>query len=229
MFNETLNHYLNAMGALPRLPPEQDATATEDELVKGNLRLVVKLAKRWARHTSEDLLDLIQDGNIGLIIAAERYDPARGPFGSYAGFHIRKCITEGQIVMSRTVRLPGMIFKSYRKIKELQAQGRNAGEIAKELDLRPCAVVAALSYGIEDSCDYQGDCHQSTPEGEAEDHMFDKRIKRRLTPKQQSVVRRTLQGYEVKEISVADNLSHQAVRQLKKAAIERLKRGPISC
>ena len=223
MFNETLSQYLTAIGTMPRLLPEHDATATKGELINGNLRLVVAIAKQRTRRTTEDLLDVIQDGNAGLIIAAERYDHTQGSFGNYAGFHIRNSIAEGQIVMSRTVRLPRVVFKNHRKIKELEAQGWSAEQIAEKLDIKAHQVAAALSYEMGEVYDDTAECQQETPEDAAEGYLLERRIKRNLTPKQRNIVSRTLRGCDAKEIAEADGKTATGVRRVKADAVAALR------
>lgn len=89
--HEGLTHYLTEVGKIPLLDPEHEAWADEETLVVSNLRLVVTLAKSYARDP-EELLDRIQDGNYGLILAARTFDPSKGKFSSWATGYIKGSI-----------------------------------------------------------------------------------------------------------------------------------------
>lgn len=96
----TLALYMGEVGGFPQLKPGEDAGADFTDLVTRNLRLVVSIAKRYVNEHM-DLQECIQEGNVGLIKAANRYDPARGQFASYATFIIKSEIQQARRVQAR--------------------------------------------------------------------------------------------------------------------------------
>ena len=134
---------------LARLAHAGDRTARE-RLVESNLRLVVAIARRHARAGVEPL-DLIQEGNIGLMEAAERFDPARGVrFASYAGWWIRSSVRRALVAESGPIRLPDRVLDAIVRVRaaerELEQRLRRAptlAEVARESGLTETAVGTA--------------------------------------------------------------------------------------
>ncbi len=153
-----LDHYLDSIGALPLLGVEEERalcrrardgdTEARNHLVSSHLRFVVQVAKRY-QFQGLSLHDLIQEGNLGLIRATERFDPERGfRFLSYASWWVRQSIVQSLMDNGRTVRLPAYKVKRIRKARKAEARlssklGRppEEEEIATELGLPAKAIL----------------------------------------------------------------------------------------
>ena len=150
-----------------------------EKIIMANVRLVVSIAKKYA--VNEDIMDIIQDGNEGLIKAVEGFDPSLGfRFSTYASWWIRGTITHELSKNSRTIRLPEPVITEIKRLigtqQELFGQlGRDplVSEIASEMGLKPESVVNLIEWarhpislyiGVgEDECDSLGDMIPSVP------------------------------------------------------------------
>ena len=164
--DDPVRAYLKEIGGVPLLAAEEEAAlaaaaragdaAARRRLCEANLRLVVSVAKRYAGR-GLPFLDLIQEGNLGLMKAAEKFEPERGfKFSTYATWWIRQSITRAIADQGRTIRIPVHLVESINRVKKtssdlLHQNGREPtpAEIAVRLDLEPERVRQLLQLAQE--------------------------------------------------------------------------------
>ena len=184
VIDDPVKMYLKEIGKIPLLTPEREMYLAEqislgnkqakDELVEANLRLVVSIAKR---HVGKGMffLDLIQEGNLGLMKAVEKFDYRKGyKFSTYATWWIRQAITRAIADQARTIRIPVHMVETIHKVSRtarllLQEYGREATteEIAAKLNMESSKVREIMKIA-------QDPVSLETPIGEEEDsHLGD--------------------------------------------------------
>ena len=152
--DDSVRLYLREIGKIPLLTPEEEADLAQrivkgdkkakDKMVEANMRLVVSIAKRYGGR-GLDFLDLIQEGNTGLLRAVDKFDPDKGfKFSTYATWWVRQAITRAIADQARTIRIPvhmvetiNKVLRTTRKLTaELNREPTNE-EIAAALDMEP--------------------------------------------------------------------------------------------
>lgn len=254
--------YLSEIGFSPLLTAEEEVfyarralrgdIAARQRMIESNLRLVVKISRRY-NNRGLALLDLIEEGNLGLIRAVEKFDPEKGfRFSTYATWWIRQTIERAIMNQTRTIRLPIHI------VKELNIYLRTARELAQKLDHEPSAeeIAEQLDKPVEDVSrmlrlneritsvdtpiagdseksllEVLSDENESGPEHTIQDNNLKENIVKwlfELNPKQREVLARRfgLLGYEaetLEEVGREIGLTRERVRQIQVEGLRRLK------
>ena len=257
--------YLKEIGRVPLLTPEEEidlalkiqAGGPEGEKAKqrlseANLRLVVSIAKRYVGRGMQ-FLDLIQEGNLGLIKAVEKFDHTKGfKFSTYATWWIRQAITRAIADQARTIRIPVHMVETINKVKKVSSQllheyghDPSAEEIAERLDMsvdkvREIMRVAQEPVSLETPIGEEEDSHLGDfiPDDDApvpaeaasqtllKEQLAD--VLKTLTPREEKVLRLRF-GLEdgrprtLEEVGKEFNVTRERIRQIEAKALRKLR------
>ena len=251
--------YLKEIGRVPLLSPEEetelalkiqaggpDGEKAKQRLSEANLRLVVSIAKRYVGRGMQ-FLDLIQEGNLGLIKAVEKFDHTKGfKFSTYATWWIRQAITRAIADQARTIRIPVHMVETINKVKKVSSQllheyghDPSAEEIAERLDM-PVDKVREIMRVAQEPVSLE------TPIGEEEEKELRRLVKRgeaasqtllkeqladvlkTLTPREEKVLRLRF-GLEdgrprtLEEVGKEFNVTRERIRQIEAKALRKLR------
>ena len=254
--------YLKEIGRVPLLTPDEEVDlavrisngdeAAKKRLSEANLRLVVSIAKRYVGRGMQ-FLDLIQEGNLGLIKAVEKFDYTKGfKFSTYATWWIRQAITRAIADQARTIRIPVHMVETINKVKKvssqlLHANGRepSAEEVAEELDMpvdkvREIMRVAQEPVSLETPIGEEEDSHlgdfipddDAPAPADAASHTLLKEtlssVLDSLTPREEKVLRLRF-GLEdgrsrtLEEVGKEFNVTRERIRQIEAKALRKLR------
>jgi RNA polymerase primary sigma factor len=261
--DDPVRMYLKEIGKVPLLSAEEEidlAQRTEQgdkeakmQLCKANLRLVVSIAKRYAGRKGMLFLDLIQEGNLGLIKAVEKFDWRKGyKFSTYATWWIRQSITRAIADQARTIRIPVHMVETINKViriskQLLQELGREPKpeEIAEEMDLseekvREILKIAQEPVSLETPIGEEEDSHlgdfipddDSPAPAEAaafsmlKEQLVD--VLDTLTPREQNVLRLRFglddgRSRTLEEVGKRFDVTRERIRQIEAKALRKLR------
>ena len=254
--------YLKEIGRVPLLTPEEEVELAErmakgdpaarKRLSEANLRLVVSIAKRYVGRGMQ-FLDLIQEGNLGLIKAVEKFDHTKGfKFSTYATWWIRQAITRAIADQARTIRIPVHMVETINKVKKVSSQllhknghDPSAEEIAEELDMpidkvREIMQVAQEPVSLETPIGEEEDSHlgdfiedsDAPAPADAASHTLLKEqledVLSTLTPREKKVLELRF-GLEdgrnrtLEEVGKEFNVTRERIRQIEAKALRKLR------
>ena len=261
--DDPVKMYLKDIGKVPLLTSEEEIELAKkildgDEVAKSklcnaNLRLVVSIAKKWANTNSLSFLDLIQEGNMGLLRAVEKFDYTKGfRFSTYATWWIKQAITRAIADQSRTIRLPvhmvetiNRYSRTVRQLTQKLSRDPTLEEIAEEMGISEAKVVEIQKSALdpvsletpigeeEDSkmSDFIEDESAKSPMEVASQKLLHEQLLAvidTLTPREQQVIRERYglidgKSKTLEEVGREFSVTRERIRQIEAKALRKLK------
>ena len=259
---DPIREYLKEIGSIPLLTPEEESDLARRKsegdveagrrLVEANLRLVVSIAKRYTGR-GMSFLDLVQEGNLGLMKAVEKFDYAKGyRLSTYATWWVKQSITRSLADQSRTIRLPVHMVEAVNKIRRAQRSlsvklGREPSmeEVAEEVNMSEKRVTALIQasgdtvsletpVGDEEGSnlgDFVADDTNASTEDKAESFLLREEIDsmlQGLNPRERDVIilrfgLETGHPLTLEEVGKRFNVTRERIRQIETAALRKLR------
>jgi len=260
--DDSVRLYLREIGKIPLLNAEEELALAnrvvagekeaKDQMAEANMRLVVSIAKRYVGR-GLDLLDLIQEGNTGLLRAVEKFDPDKGfKFSTYATWWIRQAITRAIADQARTIRIPVHMVETINKLlrtqrrltQELNREPTNT-EIAKEMDeakvehiMKIKQDISSLDASIRDDeeesvlSDFIEDEDTITPEESATGSLLKEQVKDMLgalTEREQKIIKLRFgledgKQHTLEEVGQEFSVTRERIRQIEAKALAKLRK-----
>jgi RNA polymerase primary sigma factor len=255
--DDSVRLYLREIGKIPLLSSEEELALAKrvvagdkkakDQMAEANMRLVVSIAKRYVGR-GLDLLDLIQEGNTGLLRAVEKFDPDKGfKFSTYATWWIRQAITRAIADQARTIRIPVHMVETINKLtQELNREPTNE-EIAKEMDIDVDKVehimkikqdISSLDASIRDDeedsvlADFIEDEDTVSPEESATGQLLKEQVKDMLgalTEREQKILKLRFgledgKSHTLEEVGQEFSVTRERIRQIEAKALAKLRK-----
>lgn len=262
VIDDPVKMYLREIGNIPMLSPEEErhiaeriAEGDEDakkRLSEANLRLVVSIAKRYLGR-GMPLLDLIQEGNLGLIKAVDKFDPSKGfKFSTYATWWIRQSVSRAIADQARTIRIPVHMVENINRVKKAQSHLLNengkdpsTAEVAEFADMSEEKVVEVMRVAqdlvsLEAPVGEEEDSHlgdfikdeaQEDPEDAASLSMLKEQLENALytlTPREMDVLKLRYglvdgRNHTLEEVGQRFNVTRERIRQIEAKALRKLR------
>jgi len=225
--DDSVRLYLREIGKIPLLTPEEEADLAQrivkgdkkakDKMVESNMRLVVSIAKRYGGR-GLDFLDLIQEGNTGLLRAVEKFDPEKGfKFSTYATWWVRQAITRAIADQARTIRIPVHMVETINKVL------RTTRKLTTDLNREPT---------IEEIAAFVEDEERISPEDSAANQILKEQLSEiisTLTDREQKIIRLRFgigggRPHTLEEVGAEFDVTRERIRQIEAKALSKLRK-----
>jgi RNA polymerase primary sigma factor len=255
--DDSVRLYLREIGKIPLLNAEEELALAQrvvagekkakDKMAEANMRLVVSIAKRYSGR-GLDFLDLIQEGNTGLLRAVEKFDPDKGfKFSTYATWWIRQAITRAIADQARTIRIPvhmvetiNKLLRTQRRMTQELNREPTIEELAKELDMKIKQDITSLDAGVgrdgdeEDSVlrDFIEDEDSATPEESAASQLLKEQVQSilsTLSDREQKIIKMRFglengKSHTLEEVGQEFAVTRERIRQIEAKALAKLRK-----